>query len=331
MDGNEFLDPFDRLLEDVSAPPRIREIEAGGSSATLWEALQDSGFLDALAPEDAGGVGLSLADVGPLLQAVGRHAVPAPVAETMVARFLLAQAGIERLTGPIVLATLSGGQTAAVPLARIASHALLEKDGQLVLTPLAGATVTPTGVHHDLSAALSWTGEPAGPAFPAPTVGLRAIAAVLRAALIAGAADRLLQMTAAYAKERVQFGKPIGKQQAIQQQMAIMAEQTVAARIAAQIGCASGLPPILEAAAIAKQAASSAAWQVANIAHAVHGAIGISEEYDLQLYSRRLHEWRLADGAESYWAGQLGRIRLASACETSVDFIRQRLSVEAQP
>ena len=80
--------------------------------------------------------------------------------------------------------------------------------------------------------------------------------------------------------------------------------------------------PALEAAAIAKQVASIAAVPVAEIAHAVHGAIGISEEYDLQLYTRRLHEWRLADGSEAYWAAQLGAARLAAANQSSVDFIR---------
>lgn len=329
MQGNELLDPFDRLLEEVSAPARIREIEAGGSSAVLWSALEESGFLDALVSEEAGGAGLALAEVGSLLQAVGRHAVPAPVAETMAARFLLAQAGIERPSGPIVLATLNGQQTAAVPLAGVAEFALVEKAGAVVLTPMVDARHTQTGVHNSLAAFLSWTGEVAGPSFEAPECGLRAVTAMLRAAAIAGAADRLLQMTVAYANERLQFGKPIGRQQAIQQQMAVMAEQTIAARLAAQVGCASGLPPAIEAAAIAKQVTSIAAHQVSNIAHAVHGAIGISEEYDLQLYSRRLHEWRLADGAEAYWARILGKRRLGEADRTSVDFIRERLNEES--
>src|SRR5690606_35947275 len=95
MDSNELLDPFNRLLEDVAAPLTVREIEAGGSADALWASLTESGFLDALVPESAGGAGLSLADINPLLQALGRYAVPAPVAETMVARALLAAAGQE--------------------------------------------------------------------------------------------------------------------------------------------------------------------------------------------------------------------------------------------
>ena len=177
----------------------------------------------------------------------------------------------------------------------------------------------------ELAASVRWDSEAATPVGPIVPGGLRRAAAVLRAALIAGAADRLTTMTADYANERIQFGKPIGKQQALQQQLAVMAEDMVAARIAAHIGGAASFPPALAAAATAKSVASSAAARVAAIAHAVHGAIGISEEYDLQLYTRRLQAWRLADGSESYWNRLLGAERLA-APSGSVDFVRTALA-----
>jgi acyl-CoA dehydrogenase len=322
MDSHELLDPFDKLLADVAAPARTREIEAGAPIAPLWEALQESGFLDALTPEDAGGVGLTLQDAAPLLQALGRHAVSAPVAETMVARALVARQGHGCPDGPIVLAPLHNLRSAVTPLARVATHALVQVEDQLVLAAISDAALQETGVHHSLAGSLVWNAAPSGPSIAAPSVGLRAIAATLRACAIAGATNRLLEMTTAYASDRVQFGKPIGKLQAIQQQLAVMAEHVVASRLASQLGCAGGLPPTLEAAAIAKQVTSIAAVPVAEIAHAVHGAIGVSEEYDLQLYTRRLHEWRLADGSESYWASKLGAARLAAADQSSVDFIR---------
>jgi alkylation response protein AidB-like acyl-CoA dehydrogenase len=326
MDGHEFLDPLMRLLDGISAPARVREVEATRSIDTLWSALKESGFLDALTSEEAGGAGLSLAQVGPLLQAVGFHAVSAPVAETMLARALLRAAAIEPPEGPIVLASPAVGHAMAVPLALVSEHVLIDTGSSLILASLGDAKVSATGVKGCLAAHLAWEAEPTGPSMRRPARGLRPIAAILRAAAIAGAADRLLQMTVSYANQRVQFGKPIGKQQAIQQQLAVMAEQTVLARIAAQIGLASGLPPSLAAAATAKQVTSSAAPQVANIAHAVHGAIGISEEYDLQVFSRRLHEWRLADGSESYWAAVLGRERIDAGAWSSVDFVRERIA-----
>jgi alkylation response protein AidB-like acyl-CoA dehydrogenase len=150
----------------------------------------------------------------------------------------------------------------------------------------------------------------------------RALGAVLAAAEIAGLAETMLKMSLTYANDRVQFGKPIGKLQAIQQQLAVMGEQVLMTRMAAQIGCSQGLRPTRAIAAVAKQVASAAVPQIAAIAHAVHGAIGITAEYDLHLYSRRIHALRLADGSESYWAGLLGAKRLEAAGKSSVDFIR---------
>jgi alkylation response protein AidB-like acyl-CoA dehydrogenase len=322
MDGSELLDPFNRLLEDIAAPERVRAIEAGGDAASMWAAFEESGFLDALVAEEKGGAGLSLAETEPLLEALGRHAVPLPVAETMAARALLAGAAVECPPGPIVLATAYEGRTAVVPIASCARHALIECAGEARLMPISALSAQATGAQRDGAAVLTLGGT-AGPSFPIVHGGLKAVAAVLRAVAIAGAADRVLQMSIAYANERVQFGKPIGRQQAIQHQLAVMAEQTVAARLAAQIGCSGGLPPSEEAAAVAKISCSIAAPQVANIAHAVHGAIGISEEYDLQLFTRRLHGLRMADGSESYWARKLGGARLQSASDASVAFVRK--------
>jgi alkylation response protein AidB-like acyl-CoA dehydrogenase len=128
-------------------------------------------------------------------------------------------------------------------------------------------------------------------------------------------------MTVDYAGQRSQFGKPIGRQQAVQQQLAVMAEQAVMARMAARIGCAGGFPPDPAAAATAKLVSSMAANEVGSIAHAVFGAIGLSAELDLHLYTRRLIEWRLADGSEGYWARMLGGERIRG-CLSSLDALR---------
>ena len=305
MDMSELIDPFARLIEDICTPAAIREIEQGGDTAAMWNAFLESGFLDALVAEESGGAGLSLSDAAPLIALLGRHAVPLPVGDTMVARALLAAAGVEAPEGPIAIATGAG----AAPFAAVASHILSGTPDAPVVSP---AKVEPTGVPHDGGAYVSGLDGKA----------LRPIAAVLRALLISGAAERVMEMTVAYANERVQFGKPIGKQQAVQQQLSVLAEQAVAAPIAAAIGARAGLRPKLVDAAIAKHGTSLAAGQIAAIAHAVHGAIGISEEYDLQLLTRRLHGWRLADGSEGYWAGVLGELRMAEPAKPTADFIR---------
>jgi acyl-CoA dehydrogenase len=316
MADMDLLEPFARLLDDVASADAVRALEAGGSVQPVWAAIAQSGYLDALVAEDAGGAGLSLADIAPLIGALGAHALPLPVAETMVARALLAGAGIAAPEGPIVLVT-SCAQP--VPGALLADHALVDTGAALVLSPMAALDPQPTGVQGSLAAVLS--GEPQGPVLMRPAGGLRPLAAVLRALQIAGAVARLTDMACQYANDRVQFGKPIGRQQALQQMLAVMAEDMVACRIAAQLG-ASHWPQVPVAlAATAKITTSAAATRIAASAHAVHGAIGISEAYDLQLLTRRLHEWRLADGSEGYWSGVLGTARLNDGAST-VDWVR---------
>ena len=67
MDSNELLEPFDRMLEQVSSPAAVRVIEQGGDPSALWDELVQSGFLDALVDEEHGGAGLTLGQIEPLL------------------------------------------------------------------------------------------------------------------------------------------------------------------------------------------------------------------------------------------------------------------------
>lgn len=316
---NEFLEPFERMLETVATPALVRAVEHGLDAAPLWDVVAASGFLDALVAEDRGGAGLTPAQVHPLWQALGRHAVPLPVGETMLARYLLASAGVDSPDGPVAIAVMAGAEC-IVPFGLVAGYVLVEADGALHLIENAALTPVSTGVNASLAARCRWTGPVGAEICPAPAGGL-GLGAILRATLIAGAAARLTEMTTAHANDRIQFGKPIGRQQALQQNLAVMAEDMVAARIASQLGCAAGLPPSPVAAATAKSVASAAAARIAATAHAVHGAIGISEGHDLQLFTRRLHEWRLADGAETLWNCRLGAMRLAAAMG-SADFVR---------
>ena len=138
---------------------------------------------------------------------------------------------------------------------------------------------------------------------------------------MAGAMQRVLDATLQYANDRVQFGRPIGKFQAIQHQLSVMAEHA----FAGAHGRANGLRrrrhrgrSLLRAAA-AKARASEAAELVAAIAHAVHGAIGVTEEFDLQLFTRRLHEWRSRLGSESYWNARSARALLAAPRHVDTD------------
>ena len=133
----------------------------------------------------------------------------------------------------------------------------------------------------------------------------------------------MFNRTLQYANDRVQFGRPIGKFQAIQHQLSVMAEHAFAARMAAQMGCRSttALPDRLRV-AVAKARTSEAALEVAGLAHSIHGAIGFTQELDLQLFTRRLHAWRQAGGSESYWHGVVGEALLDSDSALSLNLIR---------
>ena len=134
--------------------------------------------------------------------------------------------------------------------------------------------------------------------------------------------QRVLAMSLDYCNQRVQFGKPLGKFQAIQQQLSVMAEHVLASMVAAQSAfCGDGAHPPLLVAAMAKARTSEAGALVAAIAHAVHGAIGMTDEYDLGVFTRRLQDWRSAYGAENHWNTLVGRSLLESEVPL-LDFVR---------
>ncbi|MGE8612687.1 MAG: acyl-CoA dehydrogenase family protein [Achromobacter veterisilvae] len=314
---NIFGDAAERLFAQTCTPEVIRRAEQGHRPAEAWQACEDAGFGDALVPQEDGGAGLDLAEALPIVLAAGRHLCPYPIAHTLLARAWLCRARRPQATGSIALAphglSVQDGRLrgANVPWVRTADYVLAEAGGQAWLLPVQAASIQPNGVHGNLAAEASWAlGDAERVDGGSP---LDVLAAAAYAGLIAGAMERVLAMTLDYANQRAQFGKPIGRFQAVQQQVSVMAEQVWAARMAAQLAFQGGDgQPALLLAATGKARASQAAPLVADIAHAVHGAIGVTEEYDLQLYTRRLREWRLAGGSETHWHERIGAGAVAS-------------------
>jgi alkylation response protein AidB-like acyl-CoA dehydrogenase len=331
MSEHELVEPFERLLADACPPALVRAIERGADPAPLWARLEASGFVDTLVPESAGGAGLRLADAFALFLVEGRHALPLPLAQTMLVRALLARDGIGAPPGSIAIAAQTrvapdGAITCtATPCGLVADSVVVAlADGWRVL-PVASAEKTASGVHASLRADLRWRAAPAGAIAGKSLLPTSEAGAAIAAALLAGTLARVLEISVAFANDRVQFGKSIGKFQAIQHQLAVMAEQVAAARMAAEIGCAGAGPlPAPLRAALAKARTSEAAAGVAPMAHAIHGAIGITAELDLQLYTRRLHEGRADYGAEGHWNRVVGRALLA-ADGGALDFMRSAL------
>ena len=145
--------------------------------------------------------------------------------------------------------------------------------------------------------------------------------ALLRSAQMAGAAQGLVERTAAYCAERRQFGRPIGKFQAVQQQMAELAGYAACMQAASQQAFAAvqkhGMPeseegPAWLAIAIAKCLCSELVHPVTRIAHGVHGAIGFTEEMGLQYFSLPLWRWRAEYGRDTDWAEAIGGRAIAA-------------------
>lgn len=135
-----------------------------------------------------------------------------------------------------------------------------------------------------------------------------ALAVTLVAGEMAGMLIAVEALTVEYAATRRQFGREIGRFQAIQQQLAVLAEEVRAARMAAEMAFVGGpLDAALHRAAVAKIRCNLAAEEAASIAHAVHGAIGISAEHSLHRYTRRLRELAMTHGGETGWSRRLGQ------------------------
>jgi len=116
--------------------------------------------------------------------------------------------------------------------------------------------------------------------------GLADTAAILLAAEQIGAAARCLDLTVAYTKDRVQFGRPIGSFQALKHRMADLYVAVQSAH--AVVGDAIAAPSPTSA-ALARFAASEAFSKVAAEAVQMHGGIAITWEHDIQLYFKRAH------------------------------------------
>jgi acyl-CoA dehydrogenase len=156
----------------------------------------------------------------------------------------------------------------------------------------------------------------AAPAAAAEEFRLRA--ALGRSALLAGAARGALAAAVRYAGERVQFGRPIARFQAVQQQLALAAAEVAAASAAASAAAGAAATDGVTAAstrfaiAAAKARTGEAAGTVARITHQVHGAIGFTREHDLRLVTTRLWAWRDEDGSDAEWNAELGATVLAA-------------------
>ena len=312
----------------------------------LWGSLAEAGLTGVGLPEEAGGSGGELADAVAIVRTLAAGAAPVPVAEQLlVAGPALAAADIplppieEPLTfalGPAVTAHASDdgdgpgrftltGTVADVAWSGAATHLAVLAAGA------AGAVLALADVSGiDVTTAVNLAGEPRGSLVledvaatgalltPVQVEELKARFALARAVQLAAGLEQVLAWTVQYAGERVQFGRPLGKFQAIQMELAEMAGEVTAVTAltdAAVQALGRGSDDVVLAAAAAKVRAGAAVEVVARLAHQVHGAIGFTQEHKLHHLTRRLWSWRDEAGSELYWSRVLAQGLLAGGAD----------------
>lgn len=324
-----------RLLNDHVDQKVLDAAKRDGWSAALWQVLEQAELPRVSIAEALGGAGGTVSDLAAVLRVAGRYCAPVPLAETaMLAGWMLAASKLPLPAGPLAAGPAGGdaivarqnganwvlsGTLRRVPWARVAHRLVLlaqSDEGAVVATvDPARCSIVPghnlAGEPRDdvtLNAVAAEHAALAGPGVTRSALRLRG--ALARTILTAGALERALELAVAYAQQRVQFGRKIGAFQAIQQELARGAGE-VAAAVAAALSAAGVLEragDVTLAVASAKIRTADAAREVALIAHQVHGAIGVTDEYALHHATLRLWAWREEYGNEAEWAATLGSI-----------------------
>ncbi len=323
-----------RVLNDLCLPSTADDAESGVFAAALWQTLDETGLTLAGISEEVGGAGGGIQDALLIIREAGKFSAPIPLAENFMAAWLISHAkadhlldksvDIKVLDGPVTIAQgefdIDGrgklrGVANQVAFARWSNSLLLtatrEGERVLCLIPMEGVKVEPLN---------NMAGEPrdrvvidtAMDAFlvletmPDIDNRIRMLGALTRSVMMAGALESVLELSVQYALERQQFGRPIARFQAVQQQLAIVAGEVAASiRAADAVIESAGSMEELEI-AVAKSRIGDAVGISTDIAHQVHGAMGYTMEHVLNHRTRRLWCWRDEYGNERYWQQILG-------------------------
>lgn len=322
-----------KMMKDVCTKELVNEAEKGQWAEDLWDILAESGLLTIAVPEELEGTGGSYADAYQILRLAGKYSAPIPLAETYMGNWLLADLGVVASNEPLAILVnnsqpfqlrkdqdgwIVSGKAQSVPWARNAKQMLVlgEMESGAVL-----AIVNPVGA--ELSHGSNIAGEPRDTVIlDATRVEDRHVfsvdaqqvqehllytGALCRSVMMAGALERIVELTITYSKERTQFGKPIHRFQAVQHHLAHLTGEIAAADTAARYAVdASEKGSGMTAIAMANIRINEAAGVVAPVAHQVHGAIGFTHEHVLHQSTRRVLAWRDEWGTETEWSERLG-------------------------
>jgi acyl-CoA dehydrogenase len=340
---NIVAETAERIFADLADAQTINSDQSESWKAPLWQALSEAGLPLAWVGEELGGSGASLAEGFGVLSSAGRFALSVPLAETMLAGWLLAQAEISSPQGEMTVAPASpkdrialdadgtlSGRARGVPFARDAKHIAVLASGaggiSIALVQTSACRIDEgLNLANDASDIVTFNRARPVAIKPAPKgfdqTSLLLMGAVARSLQIAGALESMLDISVRYSNERVAFEKKISKFQAVQHNLARLAGEAAAA-VAAASSAADTIAnstsfdeAVYLEAASAKIRCSEAAEKGAAIAHQVHGAIGFTIEHILHRYTLRALAWRDDFGHESWWAVELGKMVAARGAD----------------
>ena len=295
------------MLVDTCQPTDLRKMLEGGQALdeARWNTIRDMGLTGMCAPESAGGLGLGLIDLVGIAEAAGYVALPEPLIELAgVAVPLLTE--LEDNRG--WLARTIGGEVVAVghpanPFvadADIAGALLLDHGGEVHLVERDAVELVREEGFDPFRRLfrVDWTPDEATKVADGWSRTADR-AALLAAAQMIGLGQRCIDMAVAYAKDRNQFGKPIGSYQAVKHlcstaQVKIEFARPVVQAAAAELEMDS--LPARARIAHAKIVAGEAADLVARTSVQVHGAMGFTLEVDVHFFLKRAHALRQAWG-----------------------------------
>lgn len=311
---------FDARLGRRAVPDRF--------DTDLWRILEETGLTRLTSTPDTGAGPRELAVT---LYGLARHAGSVPLAETdLLAGWLGLQAGIELPGGPMTVAITDAdglritGTARSVPWARSCAAVLLAVRGPDSLR--VGLVENDDNVHeaHNLA------GEPRDAiTFDIPADQFRVVNPALgdeivrrgawsRCVQIIGALDAAAALSVNHTRERVQFGRPLSAFQAVQQSLSSMAGEIERARAAVELAVTTAAEQGFDSAdadfavTVAKVAVGRAVGPVTTVAHQLHGAIGVTREHPLWLFTLRAQSWANDYGTTAHYARRLGRLALSA-------------------
>ncbi len=327
-DQKMLRDTVREVLQRECPPDVVRAAWDGHGDGVdeVWKTLADTGVIGMTASEQAGGMGMAELDVLLPLEESGYAALPGPLVDTVAVGIPLLEAAgtaaqCERwlgraASGEVKIAVAFEDQD-IVPHVGSAQLLIAERAGVGFCVPIEEVAVTPETsvdrtrqlgrVQFETSAAYRMRDD-------ADLSALLALAkeraALATAAQLVGLSRRMLDMTVQYAKDREQFGKPIGAQQAVKHRLAdALIEQEFARPLVYRAGwsLATGADGVEVAVSLAKIYAGEAAKFVAKQALQVHGAIGYTIECDLHMWMKRAWALSAAHGDAAKHRERVGR------------------------